>query len=348
MNKNIINNSLIQKILTTGALAFSSDYISSSVDYDFKIFEKAYTGTGELYASVKSKIESGDCQDSSCQSEITFLQHLEDAPKKSLDFMSNLISQLTNVTKPNFDLNNDYRYNVAYCVMLSRPGFSRQDGYDVSLYLNKNGSQDLIFNGPALEQPLVINSNALYSLLGINQNIVSITPDIEKSMMSLLVQATLFLPESIDENEELKPSAKISNEFIITGSDGKPEYDVIEIENGFSRNILKYDLDKIQRKITPFVRAEVAGIMRFEQDTIAAWNVYFSEHKDYWLYEDNLPLSDDKKDEFFKKYMEYLMYNYIDKFTANKLPEDPADAAPFNSEENKKAKAQKFIDDNQL
>ena len=41
MNKNVLNNTLIQKILTTGALAFSNEYISSSVDYDFKIFEKA-------------------------------------------------------------------------------------------------------------------------------------------------------------------------------------------------------------------------------------------------------------------------------------------------------------------
>ena len=42
------------------------------------------------------------------------------------------------------------------------------------------------------------------------------------------------------------------------------------------------------------------------------------------------------------------MENYIKQFITNKLPTVTEDAAVFDLEEAKKAKAQKFIDDNQL
>lgn len=80
---------------------------------------------------------------------------------------------------------------------------------------------------------------------------------------------------------------------------------------GKGRNILRYDLDKIERKITPFINAEVSGILSAEQEAIAAWNVFLSkltsEEEDdqmvqnanaassSWSYEDDLPLMQDKK-----------------------------------------------------
>ena len=41
--------------------------------------------------------------------------------------------------------------------------------------------------------------------------------------------------------------------------------------------MLKYDLSKIEQKVTPFINAEVAGLMGSEQDAVAAWNVYISK-----------------------------------------------------------------------
>ena len=52
--------------------------------------------------------------------------------------------------------------------------------------------------------------------------------------------------------------------------------------------------------------------------------------------------------EFEKKYKEYFMNNYLKQFTTNQLPTVQADATVFDLAEAKKAKAQKFIDDNQL
>jgi hypothetical protein len=166
------------------------------------------------------------------------------------------------------------------------------------------------------------------------------------------------------ETGELLPTAKITEEFISTNADGTPDYLIIDIGNGKGRNTLKYDMDKIERKVTPFINAEVAGILSSEQEAIAAWNMYIgkgtSEEEDdqmvqdanawksSWSYETDLPLSQDKKVLFMKKYKEYFMKNYLVQFTTNQLPSVQADAAVFDMAELKKADAQKFIDANNL
>ena len=48
------------------------------------------------------------------------------------------------------------------------------------------------------------------------------------------------------------------------------------------------------------------------------------------------------------KYKEYFMNNYLKQFTRNQIPSVQADAAVFDLEEGRKAKAQQFIDDNKL
>jgi hypothetical protein len=104
--------------------------------------------------------------------------------------------------------------------------------------------------------------------------------------------------------------------------------------------------------------------MTSEQEVIAAWNVYISkgtsaEEDDQmvqdanagnssWSYKEDLPLSQDKKVLFEKKYKEYFMNNYLKQFTTNQLPTVQADAAVFDLAEAKKAKAQKFLKDNEL
>jgi hypothetical protein len=70
--------------------------------------------------------------------------------------------------------------------------------------------------------------------------------------------------------------------------------------------------------------------------------------KSSWSYKTDLPLSQDKKVLFMKKYKEYFMKNYLVQFTTNQLPSVQADAAVFDMAKMKEAKAQKFIDDNNL
>ena len=70
-------------------------------------------------------------------------------------------------------------------------------------------------------------------------------------------------------------------------------------------------MDKIERKVTPFINAEVAGLLSSEQSAVAAWNVYIAKGasveeddqmvqnanaaSDSWSYEKDLPLSQDEK-----------------------------------------------------
>jgi hypothetical protein len=163
-------------------------------------------------------------------------------------------------------------------------------------------------------------------------------------------------------DKKLSASAKISEEFILKFN-GEPDYEIIDIGNGKGRNILRYDMDKIERKVKPFIDAEVSGLLSSEQDAVAAWNVYLaketSEEEDdqmvqnsnaaseSWSYDVDLPLYPDKKELLALKYKQYFFKNYLRQFLTNKLPSVEQDAAVFDLEEGKQAKADKFMEANQ-
>jgi len=346
-NKNIINNLTIKQINESDALAFSRDFVSKSHDVNFDILGKAFKGTGKVYAKVKAAIEGNTCISKNCEYEYDQLKKLQKAPQEALDFLELLLSQLEITEDGNFDPNNDYRYTVANCILKEKPGFSKSDGYDVIMNLLEDGSQEIIFIGPMFEEPLIINSIALISLSDSGTTLVSETPNLSEEMMVLLTEVGLFDPSDILEDGTLSPTATIADEFVLKNPDGSYDYEIIDIGNGKGRNVLKFDLDKINKKATPFISAEVIGLMSSEQETVAAWNVYLSEGE-YWSYTEDLPLQRDKKDLFEVKYKDYFYNNYLTPFLTNQLPTVEGDSAVFDLAEGKKAKAQKFLQDNNL
>ena len=364
MENNLNKNLFLQQFNQSDAIAYNQGFTSSTSDYNFRLLDNAYRNTGRIYAKLKLAIDSNKCQDETCALELAEIKHLQEAPQLSLDFLSSLLAELSVTDDPNFDPNNNFKYTAANSVMTAKPGFSKSDGYNVYLDLLPNGAQQIVFMGPAFEEPLVINNTALNSLVESDTSLVAPTPDINKEMLKLLTEVGIFSPDMVGENEELSAGAKITQEYVIINPDGTPDYEIVDIGNGKGRNMLKYDLDKIEKKVSPFVNAEVAGLLSSEQDAVAAWNVYISkgtsvEEDDQmaqnanagessWSYTEDLPLMQDKKVLFEKKYKEYFMNNYLKQFTTNQLPTVQADAAVFDLAEAKKAKAQKFIDDNNL
>ncbi len=362
-NKNIEKNLFLKQLNESGALGFDKDFIATSYDVNFDILGKAFEGTGRAYAKLTMAIENNNCTSENCEYERNQLKVLQEAPQKSLDFLSEIISQLSVVEDPNFDPNNNFKYTVANSILTEKPGFSKNHGYDIVLKIMKNGSLELTFTGPMFEEPLVLNSSALESLQQLGVGIVAETPDVNALMMKLLTNIGLFSVEQIIDGE-LSPIAVISDEFVLKNPDGSYDYEIIDIGNGKGRNILKFDMDRITRKAMPFINAEVAGILSSEQDAVALWNVYIAKGtsveedaqmvqnanaaNESWSYEEDLPLSQNKKVLFESKYIEYFMNNYLSQFITDKLPTVEEDAAVFDLEEAKKAKAQKFIDDNQL
>ena len=67
-----------------------------------------------------------------------------------------------------------------------------------------------------------------------------------------------------------------------------------------------------------------------------------------WDYKKVLPLSQKNKELFEKNYALYFSKNYLKQFITQKLPTVEADAAIFDLEEAKQAKADKFLQDNNL
>ena len=364
MENNLYQNLFLQQFNESNSIAYNESFVSSSSDYNFQLLDNAYRNAGKIYAKLKIAIETNNCMSEDCALELTGIKNLEESPQASLDFLSSLIAELSVTEESNFDPNNNYKYTVANSLMSGRPGFSKTDGYNAYLDLLPDGSQQVVFIGPALKEPLVINSSALTALTRSDTSLIASTPDINKDMLRLLTEVGLFSPDMIGENKELTASAKITEEYVMMNPDGSFDYEIIDLGDGKGRNVLKYDLEKIEKKVSPFINAEVSGLMSSEQDVIAAWNVYISKDTSVeedaqmaqnanagassWSYELDLPLQQDKKVLFEIKYKEYFMNNYLKQFTTNQLPTVKEDAAVFDLAEAKKAKAQKFLDDNNL
>ena len=364
MENNLYQNLFLQQFNESNSIAYNESFVSSSSDYNFQLLDNAYRNAGKIYAKLKIAIETNNCMSEDCALELTGIKNLEESPQASLDFLSSLIAELSVTEESNFDPNNNYKYTVANSLMSGRPGFSKTDGYNAYLDLLPDGSQQVVFIGPALKEPLVINSSALTALTRSDTSLIASTPDINKDMLRLLTEVGLFSPDMIGENKELTASAKITEEYVMMNPDGSFDYEIIDLGDGKGRNVLKYDLEKIEKKVSPFINAEVSGLMSSEQDVIAAWNVYISKDTSVeedaqmaqnanagassWSYEVDLPLQQDKKVLFEIKYKEYFMNNYLKQFTTNQLPTVKEDAAVFDLAEAKKAKAQKFLDDNNL
>ena len=378
-NKNLQNNLFLKQFNESNAIAYNKSFIANPSDYNFQLLDNAYRNVGKAYAQIKIAIETNKCESEHCAAELAKIKQLEEAPKNSLEFLTSLMAELSVTEESNYDPNNNYSFTAANSLMSGKPGFSRTDGYNAYLDLLPDGSQQIAFTGPAfkttiedpftfeileVDNPLIINNSSLSALLDSDTSLVVSTPDVNAAMLLLLPETGLFVQEMINENKELKANAKISEEFVIKNADGSFDYEIIDLGNNQGKNVLKYDMGKIEKKITPFINAEVAGLMSSEQDVIAAWNVYISKDtsvteddqmvqnanaaESSWSYELDLPLQQDKKVLFEIKYKEYFMNNYLKQFTKNQIPTVKEDAAVFDLAEAKKAKAQKFLDDNNL
>ena len=348
-DKNIKVNMWIKHMNQSDAMAYNMDYVATSTTPDFGILNKTYQNTGMRYAKIKTAIENNQCESPNCVLELEQLRVLESAPKKSLDFIANVMAQLNVTDDPNYDICQNSAYTVANQIMNKKPGFGRNEGYNVVVNLLPNGSQEIIFIGPFFETPLKINSNTLQSLLNAGSNLVAETPDINKEMLALLTELGIMEAGSNNpETGQLTPQAKIAEEFILKLPDGNYDYEIVEIGEGKARNILKFDLDKIMRKIEPFINAEIAGLLSSEQEAVATWNVFLAQESGVeeddqmvenayaghltWDYEEVLPLSQDHKVVFEQHYKNYFYKNYLLQFTTNQLPRVTEDAAVFDLE----------------
>ena len=149
-NKNIQTNLLIQQVLQSDSMAYTPGYISSDVDIEFRILDRAYQDTGKYYARLKTAIQQNKCGD--CVDVNEQINILERAPEVSLEFLKNVMSELSVTETGNYDPNNYYGFMIANAIMTEKPGFSRTDGYMVSLNLLQNGNQELMFDGPLFEK----------------------------------------------------------------------------------------------------------------------------------------------------------------------------------------------------
>ena len=362
-DKNIKVNLFIKHMQQSDAMAYNMEYVAARTVSEFGILNKTYEGSGKLYAKLKTAVDNNNCESPACQWEVAQLKRLESAPQKSLDFVSNVMAQLSVTEDKNYDICQNSAYTVANQIMTKKPGFGKNEGYEVRVNLLEDGGQEIIFEGPFFKKPLIINSTTLEGLLNAQSNLVATTPDIDKEMLGLLSELGIMEAGANNpETGELTPQARISDEFVLKNSDGSYDYEIVDIGNGKGRNILKFDIDKIMRKADAFINAEVAGLLSSEQEAVAAWNVYLAQGSSVeeddqmvqnanaghltWDYEEVLPLSQEHKVILQERYKNYFYKNYLLQFTTNQLPTVPADAAVFDLEEGKGKQAEAFLQRN--
>ena len=259
-NKNAYQNLYLKQFNQSDAIAYNKQFVANTNDYNFQLLDNAYRNAGKIYAQIKIAIETNKCESEHCAVELAQIKQLEEAPQASLDFLTSLLAELSVTEEPSFDPNNNYKYTVANSLMNGRPGFSKTDGYNAYLDLLPDGSQQIVFTGPAfkttiedpfafeileVDDPLIINNSSLNALIDSDTSLVVSTPDIGSDMQRLLTEVGLFDLDSIGEDKKLKASAKISEEFVLKNPDGSFDYEIIDIGNGQGKNVLKYDLEKI-------------------------------------------------------------------------------------------------------
>ncbi len=131
-DKNIKIKLCIKQLNKSNALGYNKQYVASHADYNFKILDNAYEGTGKVYAKLKTAIQNNTCVDPTCYTENQQLKYLMEAPQKSMDFITNVGSQLSITEDTYYDVNQDYKYAVAYAILTGKPTFAK------SCLLNKS------------------------------------------------------------------------------------------------------------------------------------------------------------------------------------------------------------------
>ena len=124
-NKNITYNLSIQQANKSNALAYNIDYVAANIDTTFGILDNAYKDTGREYAKLKMAVQTGKCVDEYCDYENKQIVRLENAPTVSVNFIQQVVDQLAVTDDTYYDVNNNYAFMVANCMMTNKPGFSK-------------------------------------------------------------------------------------------------------------------------------------------------------------------------------------------------------------------------------
>ena len=216
-NKAEINrtrNKVIKEVQQSNALAFKPEILGSSISESFDVLGRAFEGTAQKFAKAQLALKNGSSEDPKLDTKI--VTQLQDAPKKSIKFMENLVGELSAVEDRNFDINNNAEYSILNAMITKKPGFSPKQGFALDLELKEDGTQELIAKGPGLRSGgLKINSGTLESLIEAGSSIVAETPEIEKDMEALLAESQLFDPSMVGQDGKLSGEAFINEEFIL-------------------------------------------------------------------------------------------------------------------------------------
>jgi hypothetical protein len=242
------------------------------------VTKKFFSGTGKEYADLAMKINSGDCESDNCETEMAELQVLEGYPEATADFIGDLNSEFSKIGGRDYDKNQESDYTLASKIFNGEPGFTSKDGYKVDMLRNDDGTIEMVFEGPGFKDgKLSINNNTLGSTLDAGGELIHTVLNMTELENELLSDSGIFGEDMLDDQGKLLPTAMLSEDYLVMGPDGKPEYETIVSKDGmYQQNMLKWDEDKFNNKLKLYLDTQLETMQEDPSDMIGLWNVRLS------------------------------------------------------------------------
>jgi len=238
--------------------------------------KKFFANSGKEYADLAMKIKAGNCEDSSCSNEISLLNTLDQKPKVFSTFIGDVDTELSKTAGNNYDKNQDSDYALAYKVFKGEPGFTVKDGYKLDMVQNSDGTMEMVFSGKKFKDgKFQLNNNTLGQTLNAGGVLVNETPKLSFYQNEVLQDAGIFAADDFDEKGELKPGVVLEAEdWQVKGIDGNPVYETVVSADGmYQQNAIKWDEDKLNNKIKPYVDTQLELFNKNPKDMIGLWNL---------------------------------------------------------------------------
>ena len=342
--KNRTINQALRRYMQSDIAGFRNNVISKNINKtdmtQMPALDELYKGSGKEYAQLAFDIKNGKCKD--CEKDKLKLTILEQAPLETSNFLANISDVLEAVDTEYYDPNNDFRFTLLKDKWSNAPYIG--EDFVQEFTRNEDGSQDFILYGKkgtdaekllgpkGSEENLKLNSFTLKYLLDNDMELVSETPDINKDMKNMYGEINLFEPQFLNDDGSLKPDAKLDIKSYGKRNDkGGLVIETKEVSPGMVQDYFVFDTSVegiIDKRISPYIDAYVAGLGSQESSLKAGWNVFVGAHvtktQDEMLGENlnaedyslsyQTALTPEEYDKVRQGYKQYFIDNYLSDF----------------------------------
>ena len=285
------------------------------------ILDLTYKGSNKEYAALKRIMDDGKCVSENCEVEQQQLEYLEDGPKASLDFLSDIQANIDTALGGNVDKTHPLfaKLEAAGRVIGKQNLYGTDQGYGIKVNRikddkgNYTGQQEIIFTGEEFgEDGWKINN----AVLKADPTLISETPDFNKQSANTTKASGILEGAQNPQNAKVygkNPGLDLS--FALKMDDGNPPQPLdpglpesyqtepyeqtftdekTGIKTTFTSQVYVFDKDQIKARLEPEISADIDTMFDKKaggpNDAIALFNDTFTNKNSgsYAVTEENI------------------------------------------------------------